>query len=72
MLVFGCCVVEEKKKNVGKCLCDRSMYKVYFFALLRYLFHLIRTQAFSVFSEVSSGGAAARQNNIQMSESEIV
>lgn len=35
-----------------------------------FVFHLIRTQAFSVFSEVSGGGTATRQNKTQMSESE--
>lgn len=45
----------NKKKMVGKCLSDRSMYKIY---VLLYVsvgfFFLIRTQAFGVFSEVSS------------------
>lgn len=35
-----------------------------------FVFGSIRTQAFSVFSEVSGGGTAATQNKTQMSESE--
>lgn len=83
MLVFGQCAVaslhslqrveerrRKKRENGGKCLSDRSMYKVYFLLLLLRWFYLIRTQAFSVFSEVSrGGGTAARQNNTQTWES---
>lgn len=46
------------KKNVGKCLSDRSMYRVYLLLFLLCWFSLIRTQAFSVFSEVSCCVAA--------------
>lgn len=42
----------NKMKIVGKCLSDRSMYKIYF--CFTSLVFLIRTQAVGVFSEVSS------------------
>lgn len=42
----------------------------FIFALLLCWFYLIRTHAFSVFSEVSCGGAAVRRNNTQMSKSQ--
>lgn len=74
MFVFGQCAVASlhtlqrverrgEKENGGKCLSDRSMYKVYFCFTSLWVFTLIRTQAFSVFSEASCGGPAARQNN---------
>lgn len=82
MLVFGQCAVaslhtlqhlEEKKKikMVGKCLCDRSMYKVYFcFTSLLVLFNQDSSLQCLLRGVESCGSTTVRQNNTQMSESE--
>lgn len=69
MLVFGQCAVaslhtlqhleerEKKMKTVGNAFVTDQCTK-FIFALLLCWFYLIRTQAFSVFSEVSSRVAA--------------
>lgn len=82
MLVFGQCAVaslrtlqrveeerEKKKKKMVENAFLTDQCTKFIFALLLCWFYLIRTQAFSVFSEVSCGGTAVRQNNTQMSES---
>lgn len=81
MLVFGQCAVaslhtlqhleeREKNENGGKCLCDRSMYKVYFcFTSLLVLFNQDSSLQCLLRGVESRGGTAVRQNNTQMSES---
>lgn len=54
-----------RERNNGKCLCDRSMYRVYFLAPFLLCFSLIRTQAFSVFSEVCGEQYAESENGEQ-------
>lgn len=79
MLVFGQCAVaglhtlqhkEGKKDKGGIMPFVNDQCTKFIFALLLCWFYLIRTHAFSVFSEVSCGGAAVRRNNTQMSKSQ--
>lgn len=57
---------EKKRKCWGMPLWPINVQSL-FFLYVRFVFDLIRTQAFSVFSEVSSGGTAVRQNKTQKS-----